>query len=94
MTKDEIEGRRYWTPRLLTANTVMSAGAIVLWFFLSNWILDIKTSINKDHDSIDNLTSLIAERHTSGAIWKQATTDRIDFIDGRLVQVEKKIYHE
>lgn len=86
--------QRVWTPRLLSANTILQAGAIVLWFFVSSWVLDIKTSVNKNNDSIDNIKVVMSERSTAAAIWRQSTTDRIGFIDDRLVKVEKQVYKQ
>lgn len=93
MTPSErmYQSQRKWTPRLLSASTVLSAGGIILWFFVSSWVLDIKTSIQKTENNFDNLNTLIAERHTSAEIWRTATTDRINYIDGRLALVENKI---
>ena len=48
--------QRLWTPRLLSATTALSAGAVVLWFFVSNWILDIKTATNSIQMSINSMS--------------------------------------
>lgn len=91
MTPKEIEGRRYWTPRLLTANNVLTAGSVVLWFFVSTWVLDIKKSIQDDHFEVQNIEALMADRHVAGAIWKTAMEDKVQYIEVRLARVEKKV---
>lgn len=91
-TQKQIEGKRYWTPIFSLMSTCIGVLSFVLWFFVSTWILDIKGSIQQDHTDITNITAVMAERHTTASIWRTATSDRIDYIDGRLKMVENKIY--
>lgn len=88
----EIDGKRYWTPIFSLLSTVIGGTSFILWFFVSGWILDIKTAIQQDHTGIANITAIMAERHTTAAIWRTATTDKINFIDARLVKLENKVY--
>lgn len=92
MTPKEVEGKRYWTPIFSLMSASISVLGFILWFFVSGWILDIKTGIQQDHTDISNITALMADRHATAAIWRTATTDRIDFMDNRLSKLENRIY--
>lgn len=94
MTPREIEGKRYWTPRILSVNTVLGAGGIVLWFFVSMWVTDIRKSNDDIKNDVKNLAIVLEERHGNAIVWRQEYKDRVDGIDTRLVKVERRVFRD
>lgn len=76
------QSQRKWTPRLLTANTVFSAGAVILWFFVSNWINETKTDLASLRTMLSNNAIQYESRLTK-------TETRLDQHEMRLARLER-----
>lgn len=98
MTPKEIEGKRYWTPKLVSytlVSQVISVGILGSIAYLSVLWMDTTTKgITEVRAEITLLATTIGERHTRSEVWRQATTDRMDGIQDRLAFVEKKVFNQ
>lgn len=81
MTPKQIEDSRKWTPRLVSASVVFSAGATVLWFFVSGWIVDIKNSAAESQGMIHQI-------QLQEVKWQQEVADNLKDHEKRLVLLE------
>lgn len=83
MTSEQLHHhQRVWTPRLLSATTILTASGVVLWFFVSNWILEIKASTSKIQTDINTISV-----EYEGRLTKVET--RLDEHETRLARLER-----
>lgn len=84
-----VAGQRYWTPRLGLANVVFNIGGMILWFFVTNWMTDIKSDLKDIKGEVKTQISETNNRRIIAAAWRQNATDRMDSIETRLVKLER-----
>lgn len=90
--KEKIDqGHRYWTPRLVTGTFFFNLCMLGLWYFVVNWMTEIKSDVKDIQSGFKSAQIETSERRIAMAAWKQNTTDKIDNIDTRLVRVEGDI---
>lgn len=89
--KQIVEGHRYWTPRLALITVCLHVGGLGLWWFVTNWMTEIKSDVIAIKSELVLSNAQQSERRIANAAWKTQIADKVENLNMRLALVETKI---